>query len=78
MASNGRSSDRVASSKAYTYAPAWERKSLDIVPPNDQALPKNPIADDIMGVDTASSQTPMQSPQNVPDQSSSEHTTAES
>ena len=79
MSSNNRSSENKGSKNAGSYAPEWGKKSLDIVPPNDQDLPKNPMAEAIMeGVDSPSSQTPEQSQQNSPEQPSSDQSPAES
>ena len=54
VSSNSRSNENKGSKNAGSYAPEWEKKSLDIVPPNDQNLPKNPVAEAIMGVDSPS------------------------
>ena len=78
MSSNSRSNENKGSKNAGSYAPEWEKRSLDIVPPNDQNLPKNPVAEAIMGVDSPSSQTPEQSQQNSPKQPSSDQSPAES
>ena len=78
MSSNSRSSKNKDPKNAGSYAPEWEKKSLDIVPPNDQDLPKNPVAEAIMGVDNSSNQAPEQSQQNSPKQPSSDQSPAES
>ena len=87
MSSNSRGSDNKGSENTGrqsqrnpdgSYAPAWEKRSLDIVPPNDQALPDNPVAEAIMGVDNPSNQAPEQPQQNSPTQPSSEQSPAES
>ena len=72
---DGRQSQR---NQGGSYAPQWEKRSLDIVPPNDQALPDNPVADAIMGVDNPSNQPPEQPDQNSPAQPSSDQSSAES
>ena len=87
MSSNSRGSENKGSENTSrqsqrnpdgSYAPAWEKKSLDIVPPNDQALPDNPVAEAIMGADSPSGQTPEQPQQNSPTQPSSDESPAES
>ena len=87
MSSNSRGSENKDSKNAGrqsqrnpggSYAPEWGKKSLDIVPPNDQALPKNPVAEAIMGVDSPSNQTPEQPQPNSPKQPSSDQSPAES
>ena len=76
--SNKISSEIKGSRSAGSYAPEWEKKSLDIAPPSDQDLPKNPVAEAIMGGDSPSNQRPEQSQQNSPDQHSSDQSPAES
>ena len=68
MSSSSGSSQNKGPDNTGSYAPAWEKRSLDVAPPNEQGLPENPVADAIMGVDTPSSETPEQSEQNPPDQ----------
>ena len=66
MSNNSRGSENEGPKNAGTqsqqnrdgsYAPEWAKRSLDIVPPNDQSLPENPVAEAIMGVDNPSNQT---------------------
>ncbi len=78
VSSNSGSNENKDSKNAGSYTPEWQKRSLDIVPPNDQDLPKNPVAEAIMGVDSPSNQTPEQSPHNSPNDPSPDQSPAES